>query len=189
MCLLNTRAGPLSRPSRSLRVLARMNRQRSLRAGGRSQAVANAARSFPPAAQDRIAPKVRPVRGVPRISLFASVPFTVAVYCATDTNTALLLFIVPAILNHMFPGPVVARTLGLGGVIHRASAAAFSDRSRARLQPRPIANLDSRDQRRSSMSIRSEDQRFPVREIFCLLGECLRNVWQVSDDDPIHARR
>jgi predicted MFS family arabinose efflux permease len=57
--------------------------------------------------------------------LLVSVPFTLAAYAAADANTALLVFIVPTILNSMILGPVVAAVQTLAGPGRRAMAAAL----------------------------------------------------------------
>ncbi len=57
--------------------------------------------------------------------LAASVPFTVAVFTVSNPTTALLLYIIPTVLNHMILGPVVAAMQNLAGVRRRAMAAAF----------------------------------------------------------------
>jgi MFS family permease len=57
--------------------------------------------------------------------LATTVPFTIAVFLVADANLALLLFIVPSVLNHMILGPVVAAMQNLAGINRRATAAAF----------------------------------------------------------------
>jgi len=53
------------------------------------------------------------------------IPFTIAVYLSSGPTMAFVLFAVPAVLNHMILGPIVATMQSLGGVRRRAMAAAF----------------------------------------------------------------
>jgi predicted MFS family arabinose efflux permease len=57
--------------------------------------------------------------------LAATIPFTAAVFLVSDATTALLLYFIPTVLNHMILGPVVAAVQNLAGVTRRAMAAAF----------------------------------------------------------------
>jgi MFS family permease len=59
------------------------------------------------------------------LAVLCAVPLSIGVYLSPSPTLALLLFIGPAILNHMFLGPVVATMQNLGGVRHRAVAAAL----------------------------------------------------------------
>jgi predicted MFS family arabinose efflux permease len=60
------------------------------------------------------------------VFLLVALPFTICVFClASDANTAMLLYAIPMILNHMILGPVVATVQNLAGARRRAMAAAF----------------------------------------------------------------
>ena len=59
------------------------------------------------------------------VALLCCIPFTVAVYLSSNPNVAFAFFAVPAVLNHVLLGPVVAIIQNLGGVRRRAMAAAF----------------------------------------------------------------
>ena len=58
------------------------------------------------------------------IAILTTLPFTVAIYLSDDPSIALLLFIVPSILNHMVLGPTFATVQNLTNIRHRALAAA-----------------------------------------------------------------
>jgi predicted MFS family arabinose efflux permease len=53
------------------------------------------------------------------------IPFTIIVYTVSSPAMAFVFFAVPAVLNHMILGPIVATMQNLGGVRRRAMAAAF----------------------------------------------------------------
>jgi MFS family permease len=80
----------------------------------------------------RIADKLVSDSGDPRwyawfsaIALLACLPFYVAVYLLSDPQTALLVFMIPVFIGHMFLGPVTGMIQSLAGVKRRAMAAAF----------------------------------------------------------------
>lgn len=58
------------------------------------------------------------------VTLLAA-PFILCVFLMDDTRLALLLFVIPSVLNNMLLGPVFATVQNLGGVRHRAIAAAW----------------------------------------------------------------
>jgi hypothetical protein len=77
---------------------------------------------------DRLVSKTGDTRWNTRLCglvLFGCIPFTLAVYLSSSPNVAFAFFVIPAVLNHMILGPIVATMQNLGGVRRRAMAAAF----------------------------------------------------------------
>ncbi len=59
------------------------------------------------------------------LAVVSAVPFIVAMYLTRDASAALLLYIVPAILNHTVLGPTFASVQNISGGRHRALGVAF----------------------------------------------------------------
>jgi predicted MFS family arabinose efflux permease len=59
------------------------------------------------------------------IAILSCLPFYFAVYLLSDPTLALLVFMIPVFLGHMFLGPVTGMIQSLAGVKRRAMAAAF----------------------------------------------------------------
>jgi MFS family permease len=59
------------------------------------------------------------------IVILAGVPFTFPIYLLSTPTPALIIFIIPIFLGHMFLGPVTGTIQSLAGVRRRAVAAAF----------------------------------------------------------------
>lgn len=80
----------------------------------------------------RIADKLVSDSGDPRwyawfsaIALLTCLPFYFAVYLLSNPKAALLVFMIPVFIGHMFLGPVTGMIQSLAGVKRRAMAAAF----------------------------------------------------------------
>jgi predicted MFS family arabinose efflux permease len=59
------------------------------------------------------------------IVLFGTLPFTIGMYLSGSATLALMLFVVPTVLNHMILGPVLASIQNVAGASRRAMGAAF----------------------------------------------------------------
>ncbi len=62
---------------------------------------------------------------LPAGMLLLSVPFTVLVYSTHSARTAMLLYIFPAVANHVLLGPITATMQNLAGIRRRSMVAAF----------------------------------------------------------------